>query len=246
MKICKSFLVLLLISQSIFCEDEESAQNKEEIVYVRSKDEALLYLLAQQKDKKIVLVQQRETLLQTITQVGNEIAPKAMPFLVILLMEYICGIACDKAASYVPNSYKLIDKPYLQINSQDVARIGLEGVSHVALWSLLSGARDEHNNFKLHFNRESVADGISASLAYAGTKHLLVANLVAQINKKYPESEIVHITPALKSFPVALSWAHEQNYPREWRLNSIPLIARGAGWAYDGVYQQLKKHYMQQ
>jgi hypothetical protein len=233
------FTLILAVPQSVFCENEKTSESKEEVIYVRSKDEALLYLLSQHKDKKIVLVQERETFLQTISQVGNEIAPRVMPFLVFFLIDSARSLACDKVASYVPNSYKLIDKPYLQINPRDLARISLEGASHIAMSSLLNGSRDENNNFKLHFNRETVADGINMSLSYALMNYLLVPNAREMLKRKYP---FVDHKTIPKDFTAARNWAKDQNATREWY---VTWARRCLGFTYDQAYQQLKKQYMQ-
>lgn len=232
MKIYASLLgILLLVPTSLICDGEEASEESAQI-YRHSRNHPLQLLLAQQKQKKEVNEYKvpSETLFVTINQVVLELAPIIVPFLVFFLVDSARSMACDKAASYVPDSYKLVDQPYLQINSRDAVRIGLEGASHIGLWSFLNGSRDEHDNFKLYCDKFMIADGVNASVKYM---------LIEKVLKPNVQERLIHKYPDVGSDEVRKENKHSRDLHTKY-------IGFAAARTYEEVYKVLRKHYTRQ
>lgn len=91
----------------------------------------------------------RPTVIQTINRYAIELAPIIMPIVISILLDYGRSYACDKVVSYVLSDAKIMDTP---ISYKDVARVGIEAGSRIALNSVLYGHFDEKGSFKVNMN----------------------------------------------------------------------------------------------
>lgn len=239
MKLRITFLAMfLLVPQVIFCEKKEQAKATEEIVK-KDSEETIRFLLAQQK--KTSQQKRRETLGEFIhKKTALKQAPQLMPQLISVLIHAAQIAICYHIASYVSKT-KLIDYPYLQINLRDVARIGLEGASHMAIHSLLRGGWDEDGNFKLHFSKEIAADGMNAALKHMLIYNVVGPNLLQILKQKYPD--LKYVCDGFEN--QGLKKKHVTNV---FSPELITTLFNGlvVSPTYDQVYQKLKRQAMRE
>ncbi len=261
-------LLVLFVPQVVFCEDEKkSEEGARETVYLRVKngnidtEDALNYLLEQhiKKNKtKIILVEeqqkaqekQQETFSQTMNQVAFEAAPHFIPHALSFLINLARGMACDAVVYY-----------FVGDNYKNVTRVGLEGLSHVALQSLSRGSPDENGNFKFYFDKELLVDGINASAQYAFMAHVVDPFVRKQLQPKYPELNKNIIVPSVEGYEgydewrkerAALEMQHKANILS--RMQYVWYINQGAALLSNEVYnlskdqvkKRLKEKYLQQ
>jgi hypothetical protein len=247
MKICIRFLaMILLLSQAIFC---DKGTNAKEIIYIpdtKDAKEATIQILLAREGKKASFVPEnkRETLEQTLSDAALCAVTQVLPGLVIFLIEFGQGKLLDYIASKVPQ-LPLISESYLEISTRHIARIALQGVSHIALWSLLKGAPDEHGDFKLHFNKETVIDGVNASLQYAMVQFLITPYAHHLLkNNELIKSYYERLPKVLKSSNCACGNIKDLDKAKKWYADSI---GEGVGKVYKNVvYEQLKRQAMRE
>ena len=199
---------------------------------INSREEAFKFYVAQQKEKKsIQLSQNHETLLVTLNKRAINLAPILMPILVNFLLEAARTAACDRLASFVPDSFKLIDWQYVQIDLRMGGRIALEGVSKIAFDSLLYGFWDEEGKFNIRLDSEILLGGLHASLRYAIINNIIIVSN-QRLNKKYPDSS----TDEVKKQNALL-----RNQAAARISKYVGLGNMAYGFISNGVYQSLKK-----